>query len=243
MQKFTKVFYNIPKNKIVTLKLIKAFLNKFWNEVVINLPQNTHIILITKIKYSNKMISIGRVTSLNKNDRDFYYTILESYLLTKDQEYYQEQGSQIIFNYKIVDGIAPNNSIGKPIPLDQKYYNHNLPLSFNPSDFGIITHQSNNTYNVWVDNNFSAIITKKNENNALINEVKWFNRKNPLPIFTWKDTFISTNSFKRELGQSIYIIEKGVIVVTLVKSSAKPIKQLIKNLKNIKNNNNNRYII
>ena len=79
----------------------------------------------------------------------------------------------------------------------------------NPLQYGTLLEKFDNTYVIAVNNNTTAYISVYDNEKEKYNLIKFY--KNTKFLYEWKDTFISDNSFKREIGKSIYTYENKEI--------------------------------
>ena len=121
----------------------------FWNDVfkeVISKKPNAHLLLILRVKFDDENMghkSLAHMRRVNFEDKELFkkkYSLQRIGLLT--DSYQDLPCSQIIFNYIEVDGVAPDTSTflttTEHIIKNHSFNNMTLPLSMNPSDYGVL---------------------------------------------------------------------------------------------------------
>lgn len=224
---FIKIQYNL-NNLIFSRILLKYYINKFWTDNINILDSNKHIMIMFRIKSSDGLIkSRGKLQRLNKEDKDYYINYLLNILDMEELNPDMDIDSPIIsliFEYIIRKGNVENKESKSNVKY-QTYYRNKLPIYFNPLDYGKLLKQKDNLLIIKVSDKVKIKVTQVENNNEKYNLVEYY-KKNKL-LFNWKDIYINENSFKRELGKSIYTYEFNELVLLKVIKSAKfinPIK-------------------
>ena len=131
---------------------------------------------------------------------------------------------EIIFYYKINEGkVSPsifNDKAKIILPKYQVFYKNKLPITYKLEDYGVIKYYKNNIYTIF---NGKAVIMleKKEENNQIIHEVKYF--KNSNLLFEWTDKFIGENYLVRSIGNSTYHYKEGELILIRTERKTTPI--------------------
>jgi DNA polymerase type B, organellar and viral len=147
-------------------------------------------------------------------------------------EYYNEtQINSFIFSYGFKEGAINNKNIVESI--FQNYKNHNLPISVNPMDYGILINKiilKDSTVYFLQNNNGIAVTFRKFEDHNL---VEFF--KDGTKLVNFRDEFISENKFIRILDNKKYYFENKKEILFTKEIKTKFISKL-KTTKNLKNN-------
>ena len=166
---------------------------------------------------------------LNITDKKYLIEYIENIIGLSSDIYISEPIINIIFSYGIRKGLAESKSIVIKANF-QKYYNKKLPISFNPLDYGKLLRKNDNIYFININKKTTVIIDVIDNGKEKYNLVEYY--QNGVLIYKWKDTYINDNSFKREIGKSIYTYENNELKLFRVIKSSKPIKS-IKTQKNL----------
>jgi hypothetical protein len=205
---------------------VNFYINKFWNEIIANINDNKHILILFKVKYdNNNILSIGNMQKLNREDKNYYIELIQDLLSLKMEGYTNTPILSIKFTYSIRDGLAPTNQDNKPTNF-QTWYNNKLPIAFNPEDYGKIINRIGNVFIIKFTNKIDIHIKQLSRNNTKFNLVKYF--KNGKLLFEWKDiqtNKIIYNTFNREIGKSTYHYENGILVLSQINKITKPIQR------------------
>ena len=208
-------------NKIYNLKdisifltnkdVIKKHINTFFDDIVKNIDDNQHILLLFRVQLTDKQkITIGNLQKINNltKGEDLLSFLLDRIGLLEDA-YKNIPINSIIFSYGIRVGKVNSTiegELGKTKNIKfQTFYRNKLPLVTKPEDYGKVHYRIGNTYTIGVDKNTVIILEQKDNTNI----VKYI--KNNTLLFEWKDTIDSPNKFVREIGKSIYHFEDGNI--------------------------------
>ena len=170
---------------------------------------------------------------------NFYIDYIQDLLSIKTEAYISEPVNNIIFSYKIKEGIIESRIINTKPPV-HNYYNTKLPLSNNPKDYGrVLLQTENKRLQAIAMNRNTTIIIEECKDGAKrdrkYNYVKFLKNNNIL--YEWSDYYINEYTFERQLGKSSYKIENGEIVLTKIIKSSNNIKPI-----QTENNLNNKFI-
>ena len=200
---WTNFTVKIKTNQVFSIQLLEFNINKFWKDVVTSIPDNSHILLLTRIQRINgQFVTIGKLQRLNKTDKDYLIEFLKDQIEMKSDSYVNEQILQVTFSYGIREGSIERAEINTDVKL-QSHYKYKFPVSFDPLDYGDLISQTNNTYVVQVNKINVAVITCEDD----INKVKLF--KSGKLLFTWEDRKVDANTFIRTIDRNQYTFENN----------------------------------
>lgn len=203
---FNKTTYSLLRETIFTPSLIRFYINKFWKENFTNL-ENKHISILCQLEFTNQEVrTIGNLKFLNFTDKNDYIDYLKQIISLKTEVYHSTPIASVNFSFKINEGLAPNQITPSDITL-QSYYNNKLPITINPELFGEVLDHIDNKWSIRLSNKAFINLIEYHNDKTIYFEGKFF--KNNRLMFEWRDTIISENSFKRELGKSIYFFSKN----------------------------------
>lgn len=204
---------------VFSAPLFRETLDNFWNGL--DFPGNSHILITLRFIFSTgKVATIGKIQKLNNQDKELFYNYILNYIEILHESYIIDQIKSLVFSYGFREGITEITLIDLNQVTYQKYKTKNIPLTFNPLDYGLVLHQDNNTYIINGLNGLSyAIIHTPNIHNL----VKAY--KNTTEILSWKDIYVNENTFEREIGKSTYTIENSEIILH---KTIKPAKYVVK---------------
>jgi len=220
-------FYNIKINKPLNISnsLIKMAINDFWNNIVKNLSDEKHFIVLFRIVYSNNIYNtLGFLQKLNKNDKNYYISYIMDILSLKSNDYKALPIIKIIINYGVREGLAIKKlekSFEKENIVLHRYKHFNLPITLNPLEYGDFVHyeKKSNMYII----QFRPLLIAKIYNYNKLNKIEIF--KNGKAILSYQDKMINDNTFERIIGSNhyIYIMENGKYKLDLFKV-VKPVR-------------------
>nr|YP_009517256.1 RNA polymerase [Tephrocybe rancida]YP_009517279.1 RNA polymerase [Tephrocybe rancida]AYE93176.1 RNA polymerase [Tephrocybe rancida]AYE93177.1 RNA polymerase [Tephrocybe rancida] len=247
MKKWNNLPYKLNNKQLFTKRLLKYYINKFWEDIINKTDiAESHILLIFRIQFDNgdsDYRTLGDMQTLSKSekDKDFYINYLLSIMELKSDTYNTLPVLSIVFSYGFRDGLSTPFR-GPSCPLTPKarskyqtYYNNKLPVAFNPLDYGELMIKNNNV--IWVRINdkvctcteqISAEACRRTGAEGIkekYNTVKYF--KNNKEIYTWRDTYVNENTFKRSLGKSVYTYENNELVLLEVIKKTGYIKPIL----------------
>ena len=221
------------KNPILITKgLLKSNINKFWNDKIIHLDDNNHILFILRLRFeNNEVVSVSTLKKINKTSKDDLIEYLYDRLTAVSSETYTTKPiKSIIFSYGIREGEIDQSINDISITnINQKYqifYNNKLPIVKTglASEYGKILSSNNNQYTIFVDNKILIILDLVLKDNQQVNNIKYV--KNGRIIANWTDTVIGKNSIVREIGKSFYYYENMELVLVKVIKKSKAIEKL-----------------
>lgn len=183
-----------------------------------NLEENQYVSVITVLDYNSNLKSLGKVNTINFQDKVKLTSILTSILIIKSDEYHTQQITSIIFKYKLVSkDIAIENSIIHEVSNPESFniestniFGYDLPNNMNIFTRGNIIKQTGNIYIIE--------FTKENviyQYNVTITEaehkIKITCDNNEIVEFT--DVSIKGfNSFNRVINKYEYLYTDGKLV-------------------------------
>ena len=93
---------NIDKPSLLNNSVIEKAINNFWNNNVINLIDDKHIIALFRIVYSNSIYNtLGLLKKLNKEDKIYYINDINSILSIKSNKYKEQEIIKIIVSFGV----------------------------------------------------------------------------------------------------------------------------------------------
>jgi len=203
--------FSLDSNTVLTNSLVKNYISNFFKEVLKDLSLDKHILILFRLQLNNNStITLGNMQKINKLSEANYTKYISGILNSKTDQYVTIPVTKVIFSYGVRNGELLETKYPSNLRniSTQTYYKNNFPISFNPVDFGNVIHQHENKYIIFSDSG-NYIITQFITENERYNIVEFY--KNNILLYTWKDIYISEDSFMRELGKSIYIYENGVL--------------------------------
>jgi hypothetical protein len=191
-------------NQLFSKSLIEKIISKFWNDISLKFTQSNHLFILLKIKYiNNEFVTIGKLQRLGENDRNWFISWIMNNMINKSEYYTETAIESIIISYGFKKGLAPIKEIFKTELNFQVYNNHNIPITYNPLDYGKLVKQVNNMYFVQINEKTLGIITKFDR----FNEVEIISGGDV--IFKFKDEFINENEFMRTLDNKTFYFENN----------------------------------
>jgi len=232
--------YPISNNLILTNEILGSFINNFWSDIFTNfwndifssIKDNKHLLLMVKVQFSESELgyrTLGDLRRVNYSDKQLFIEYLINRIGYLNESYTTLPASKITFSYIIKDGLATDKDrtllqdLSDKSPTTHRFNNMNLPISMNPTDYGIImvdnyihvNEQSIHRFKV-VSGNRSYLIDVSND--GLINNVTIQGAVD----LKWVDTEISSGVFKREIGKSVIYFMGGERVLSKKMLNAKP---------------------
>lgn len=215
-----KLWNNIPyelKDNIFNKEILKKFLNEFYENIVINLSDDQHILFIFRIELVNSDIkTTTKLLKINNESKDkdsLINYLIDAINLTQDN-YNNSPISSLIISYGIRKGkIKPTISKTDHSNLANQahihiYYNHKLPIALKAEDYGEILQVIGQTTIVSFKKNIILIIEKEQNKN----HIKYI--KNGKTHYEWIDHIKEDNSLIREIGKTTILWKDGEIIWT-----------------------------
>jgi hypothetical protein len=206
--------FDLANHTIFSRELLRKYVDMFWRKTMDKLNDESHILLLLRLIYVNDQVStLTPLQKLNKNDKLYFINhIMDTFVFKTESESSNPiiPIKSVIFSYGIRKGKVEDKTKDKFINENvsiKSYYNHKLPITFNPLDFGELMFKSDNHYVINYNNNNLINIKQMITNDENKYNLVEFYKNNKL-LFTWKDTFINENSFIRELGSRVYNFER-----------------------------------
>ena len=221
--------------------VVSIFIKRFWDEVYSQISNinNKHLMILVKVQYSDSELgyrTLGHLRRVNFEDKNLFIDYIVERLSILNDSYTSLSLSDITFTYIIRDGLAKETNI-QLTELENKnltwhrFLNLNLPISMNPSEYGIIVSKSNiEGYTRYIVRDIKKIFQIDVSIDQLINNVTLFG----VSDLKWTDTKLS-DVFKREINKStIYFLDGEIILRKQILnakpfSKVKPEKSLITN--------------
>jgi DNA polymerase type B, organellar and viral len=220
---FHKKSFILEDEALSDNKLIKIYLNKFWDEIMVTLEKKQVVLLLFRVRFGDEnditkfgsYATLGKMFKVNNSKNDFnnLYEHLKALLSIKDQSYTNMPLDEIVFNYKIIGkdnkkiSLKPTiNKIIKPKAQTYKFRGYNLPNTMDLKLWGTIITKSDQ--NIIIKKKASQYIY----NVKILNEPLTYNvtlelvNKETFLSFTdvINTDFNSLNSFTRYIGSNEY---------------------------------------
>jgi hypothetical protein len=232
--------YKLDSSLLLPELTVNKFTKLFWNEVVDEITDNQHILVLFRIKYTNNQFStIGDLQKINKSSFEEFTKDIKDIIDISFDAYKEVPISSVIFSYGIRSGLIPSKTSSVKIPSAprfQVYYNNRLPIAKVPEEYGLIISKANNLYTIITESNATIILTITKEGDFTVNNIKYFKDKRLL--FTWTDTILSfeLGKFIRKIGKSVLHYEnKNLILSTKVKKTRAMVNKKLVNKKLMSN--------
>jgi len=238
-------------NLILNKDILTVYINNFWLDVFQNLVasgKDRHIMLMCKVDFVGSETgqevgyrSLGRLRSVNFNDKDLFIEYLIENLAHLTEGYVTTPISKITFSYIIKSGLAKDH-IRLLQDLESKsvtthlFNNLNLPLSMDPEDYGTIevdnyVQVNGKSYHRFLIENRGKIfridrLINQGDESMIVgatNIVKILGVLN----YSWTDTLLDNGIIQRVIGKTeIYFVD-GQIILRKKNLPAKPISNEI----------------
>jgi len=218
--------YNLNKDVLLTNEVLNSYVLQFWNDAFASVNQSDpvkHLMVLCKIKYSNldetegNYKTLGPLRRIEHKDLDLFVDYLNGRLGILIDSYESNMISEIIFTYVIKEGEVSDNDrllLSDLSDKDTTFHEFNkirLPVSMNPSDYGTIRGITQiGEYNRHFIRKGNKVYEIDISLDKLINKVSLIGASD----FSWIDTKLSDDSFKRELGKStIYFLNGEQVLI------------------------------
>lgn len=141
-------------NLVLTTDILSVYINNFWLDIFKPLQgvnKYRHLMLMCKVDFVGSETgqevgyrSLGRLRSVNFNDKDLFIEYLNENLAHLTEGYVTTPISKITFSYIIKSGLAKDHvkllqGLESKSVTTHLFNNLNLPLSMDPADYGTIT--------------------------------------------------------------------------------------------------------
>ncbi len=236
--------YNL-NNLILSNEILNTYINNFWSEIFKNIKDNKHLLLMTKVYFSDETVgyrTLGHLRKVNFNDRELFIDYLSQRLTILNDSYVTHPISNITFSYIVREGLCTDNDRALLQDLTNKslafhhFNNMKLPVSMNPSEYGNIevsnyVQVNGETMNRFIVN--SGTKTYRIDSNGLVNKVTVLGNID----INWTDTLVNGSLIMREIKKSTIYFMDGEIILRKQILPVKPCRNLgidYKGLNNIK---------
>jgi len=225
------------KNSLLTNELLSAYIDLFWKEVFHQLtkgPSIHHLMLMCKISFNSTSMdyayrTLGHLRRVNYSDKELFKGYLQERLGVLNDSYTSNSLNDIEFSYVEREGLATEKDrtllqdLTDKSLTTHKFNNLNLPISMNPSDYGLIISTSTlETFIRYIVTNNNKVFQIDVSLDGLVNNVTILG----LSDLKWKDT--KTNEgFQREIGKSTIYFMDGEVVLRKQLLPAKPFRKLV----------------
>ena len=142
--------YNLNDQVDLTPEVLRSYVKSFWHDVFMPLHSsnsNIHLNLMCKVGYGDSNVgsefkTIAELRKVNFDDRDIFTTYLLDRLGILTDSYDIKTCNSITFTYIVKDGLADATrqlvNQTEYTVTSHKYNNIKLPLTMNPSEYGVI---------------------------------------------------------------------------------------------------------
>jgi len=209
--------YSLKDLPILTDEVLGNYINLFWKDVMSQIKDNQHVLLLIRVKFENNQIAtLSDMQTINKSSKDYLLGFIKDKFNLSNETYKITPISSIIFSYGFREGkFTPSLDLTKNKNIKyQIYYRNELPIAMVPEDYGKILSKIDNNYTILVNrghhNAIIALIVKKTSSQT-VNHIRYI--KNNKLLFNWTDTIVSLQdkNFIREIGKSIIHYKDGEI--------------------------------
>lgn len=233
-------FKSYSINKLtLTNQILVLYINRFWVDIFTNIKDNSHIMLMCKVQFSDESMSyrtLGHLRSVNFTDKELFIDYLSKRLTVLNDSYITVPITKITFSYITKTGFAVDTS-AHLLDLENKsqtthiFNNMILPITMNPSEYGEIIVDNYVQLEGEYFHRFVAVKGDKTYqidvyNDGLINKVRILGNID----LSWMDTKIGeigTDIFKREIKKSTIYFMDGEKVLRKQILNAKPFRKLV----------------
>ena len=233
-------FKSYSINKLtLTNQILVLYINRFWVDIFTNIKDNSHIMLMCKVQFSDESMSyrtLGHLRSVNFTDKELFIDYLSKRLTVLNDSYITVPITKITFSYITKTGFAVDTS-AHLLDLENKsqtthiFNNMILPITMNPNEYGEIIVDNYVQLEGEYFHRFVAVKGDKTYqidvyNDGLINKVRILGNID----LSWMDTKIGeigTDIFKREIKKSTIYFMDGEKVLRKQILNAKPFRKLV----------------
>ena len=218
-------------------KLIKIYLNKFWDDVMSKIDDKQVVLLLFRVRKGDEddltqkghYATIGNLFKFNNSKNDFnkLYEVLKALLDNKDQYYKNLPIVEIVFSYKIValdnNKISKSSNLTKNIKIKEKstsykFKGYNLPNTMNLKLWGdILIKEEDKVLIRKKGSKYNYNVNIINNNPLTYNVTLQFPNNEVFLTFTdvQNNDFNNLNSFTRYVGPNEYYFINGELVLRL----------------------------
>ena len=217
-------------NVLLTNKVLSIYINKFWNDIYSQINSDNHLWIMCKVNYSEVELgyrTLGHLRRVNFNDKELFINYLSERLNILNDSYTTLSISEISFSYIINEGLASEQDRLLLQDLTDKgrtihrFNNYNLPISMNPSDYGLVISSSTfDSFVRFIVKNGARIYQIDSTLDRMINKVTILGASD----FKWTDTAL-IEGFHREIGKSTIYFVDGEVVLRKQQLNAKPFRK------------------
>jgi hypothetical protein len=191
--------------------------------------------VLCKVEFNESELgyrTLGDLRRVNFDDKQMFIDYLTHRLGALTESYISDPISKITFSYIIRDGLATDNrrllqDLCNKTTAVHRFNNMNLPITMNPEEYGEILLDNyiqlmGERLHRFIVENGTRIYKIDISNDSLINKVRI---QGPIDL-EWVDTKISDDTFKREIGKSVFYFMGGEKIVRKKLLNAKPFRKL-----------------
>jgi len=191
--------------------------------------------VLCKVEFNESELgyrTLGDLRRVNFDDKQMFIDYLTHRLGALTESYVSDPISKITFSYFIRDGLATDNrrllqDLCNKTTTVHRFNNMNLPITMNPEEYGEILLDNyiqlmGERLHRFIVENGTRTYKIDISNDSLINKVRI---QGPIDL-EWVDTKISDDTFKREIGKSVFYFMGGEKIVRKKLLNAKPFRKL-----------------
>lgn len=218
-------------NLTITSEILASYTTKFWNDLFENIKDNSHLMLMCKVQFIDNEMgyrTLGKLRKVNYSDKELLIEYLTDKLGLLNDAYTTHPISKFTFSYIIKEGKAPDNrkllqGISDNTITQHKFFNLNLPITMDPSEFGYIVTKPAlyETFTRYIVNFNKKLFQIDVSLDELINKVAVLGSSD----LKWIDTRLA-EGFKREIGKSTLYFVDGELILRKQLLNAKPFRKL-----------------
>jgi hypothetical protein len=203
--------------------MLRAYINKFWVDVVGNLESDKHISFLLKAKFEDKQVKLLLPKlDIDKNSKRKLQSIIIDRIALLSDYYKTTKVDKFIIQYGIRDGSIVNKS--SSVINYQIFYKNKLPIAYKPEDYGNIINKVGNLYIISLASlgkNIQIHLTVSNDTLDKIHLIKYF--KKDVLLFEWTDKYLSATHLVRSIGKSTYHYVNGNLILVRSEKVTSPI--------------------
>lgn len=211
----SKLWLNITedlKDNIFNKKILKEFINSFYEKVVDKIEPDQHILFLFRIVLINDDVkTVSKLIKVNKEgtQKSIVSFLLDAINLTSNN-YDNAPIKSMVVSYGNRKGkITPTIIEKKEVISHHIFYNHKLPIALKPEEYGDIINVSDNTTIISSKKN-TILVIKTVTAVSDTNHIKYF--KNGKLMYEWTDHIKEDGSLIREIGKTTILWRDNEII-------------------------------
>jgi len=133
--------YKLEGLSILTDQILFKYINLFWKDVMSQIEDNQHVLLLIRVKFENNQIAtLSDMQTINNSSKGYLLQFLKDKLSVGNETYKITPIRSIIFSYGFREGKS-TPSLGPTLNKNLKYqiyYRNELPICMLPEEYGSI---------------------------------------------------------------------------------------------------------